>query len=806
MLFVDAATSCLQKPSANAKEIPLHLRGKASSLEDSTNRKPSRLDHFCDGNFPFKPYLWEEFSSAIPAFNNDQKGVDLSKHRRLWYYLGQPSTESKAQYTADPAKPVNDPASNFLQSVEPAKRPLIPQPQPGRRQSLPASYPGQYSASLNMPSPNAAMVSPRFTQTERLEQQKMDDYQRRMAILGSPAALGPPVQYHNSYSPASNHSTGSAYQNLPKNQNPELPNDPAAREAVLAKQRAILDRSQQRAMVLDQQDRPYLYKPKSSMPPPNIGIDTQSVERQREFQRRAYQQSLNSTQLSPHSPGMHSGFSKNGQITQWDQYAGGERGTGYGNSPVPPNTARYGQPAASPTEAAFPLLRRPHQQPISSSPIDPQQINYQLHNQPISSQEQSEHVNFFNTQRRLSQPTYPHPQFSPQPSTSSSPSPSHNFNMSSSGSIAPVDDEKNNNPPKRSNMSALRNVGQHTANFIDPNLMQLTPNHQTTPAPPLLPAATAANTDKNTNNTNKVQQASRSMPPPPLPTLAYHPTVTPSATAADHQARFAAYDRQYRAYQTAEAAEFDKKAAIFDSNLAAMIAEVEAKEEQQRVVAQKKTPASLINDKTVPPSIANLRYLADTHRYQPNVYTGPYPYGRTPSGVKITTASDREGTSTYGNGLLSKVVEVDEDEDANTSQLDDDDGDDDDDGEEWVTVKKADGKEAKEKTELDAEYVHVEIGDKEKQEKNEKKKAITFATVAAGPGPGPGPAAGRRRGPIGSAYVRGGGGGRARHALGTAGMGDLAKSFYESRSVEEQREIDKEARAMGWYVGAEVDE
>lgn len=756
VLFVDAATSCLQKPSATAKEFPKHLRGKAMSLEDTTNRKPSRLDHFCDGPDHSKPYLWEEFTSATPKFNKDRKRVDLAQERRLWYYLGQSSTESKAHYTGDPAKPVNDPASNFLQSVEPARRPLIAQPQPMRRQSLPASYPRQYSAGVNMSRPNAAPATPRLTPAEQLEQQNVDDYQRRMAILGSSATPTSPIQYYNGYPALVDQSPLSAYRHEARNHDP--PTDPAAGEAMVAKQRAILERSQQRATALDQQDRPYLHKPKSSMPPPTIGIDTQSVERQREFQRRAYQQSLSKTQLSPHSPERHSGFITHGPISQWGQNAGPEGPTGYVASQASPNTAEYGQASPSPTEAAFPLLRRPYQRPIPPSPPEPPDSNCQGHSQPISSQHQSASVNFLKNQRRFSQTTYPHPQPpSDQPPSSSSPSPSqsYSFGMSSQGNTVPIDI-----PQPRANTSVrIRHHGQHTANFIDPNLMQLSPNH---------PAITAS-----TANQDYAGEATRSMPPPPPPPPTSHSAVT--ATATDHSTKEADIDRHYANYSAYQALNSHQNVVRFNSKLTEVIGEMNKKENEQ---AQK----MLINDKPVPQSIATLRHMSDTHKSRPNVYTSPlsklnlFSRGNTTFtlGRALTAPAEQKGTTQYGDGLLSKIVEEDE---GNALE----------DGEDWVDVEEASGDDkdtvaasaaaavapAGGDANLDSEWVRLEC------ETGRKGKKRVSAVRARGSAP-----ACRGRAP---AAVASGGG--------------LARDFYAKRSTEEKSKIDEEMEKMGWYVG-----
>lgn len=581
-------------------------------MEDSSNRKPSRLDHFCDGPDESKPYRWEEFASATPAFNKDQKPVVLSKDRRLWYYLGRQSTESKAQYTGNPAKPFNDPTSNFLQSVEPARRPLITQPQPARRQSLPASYPRQHPASVNVPSANAPMTAPRPTYAERSEQQKIDDYQRRMAILGSSAGPVSPSQYHSNHRAANNQSPVIAYSGQSGNEMGQLPADLGARDAQLLRQKAILDRSQQRAMVLDQQDRPYNYKPKFSMPPPNIGIDTQSVERQREFQRRAYQQSLHNAQLSSHSPGMESGFITDGQNSQWDQYVGVERGTGYVSSQSSPNTARYGNASPSPTEAAFPLLRRPQQQSISSSSTDRQHNNYPSHPQSISSQQQSPTVNFFDNQHRFPQTTFAYPQQSPLSQISSS---SNRFSMSSPERTAPIDI-----PGQLSNTStAMRNRGQHTADFIDPNLMQLNQNDQDRSV--YHSGTNTGQTTRNNTDQNRADQATRSMPPPPIPASASASALTSPVAATNVGMNY------FPQYTYADI----KTSQLGNSDNSGTSGAIEARHRPKSftfaalptdvILADMKTrypveteQRPLRNDKPIPQAIASLRQVSGTRR------------------------------------------------------------------------------------------------------------------------------------------------------------------------------------------------
>ena len=133
VLILDKSLSHLQPPSENAKPLPAHLLHKSCSTEHPTNEIPKQDDPFND---PAYPQVWSEFHTGKPA-NPIALKVKLAKPKTLWHYLGKTSTEARAQYTADPAVKLNDPASNFLDSVKPLVTPTQPQP----RQSYPASYP-----------------------------------------------------------------------------------------------------------------------------------------------------------------------------------------------------------------------------------------------------------------------------------------------------------------------------------------------------------------------------------------------------------------------------------------------------------------------------------------------------------------------------------------------------------------------------------------------------------------------------------------------------------------------------------------
>jgi hypothetical protein len=88
---------------------------------------------------PFLPgFTWEEFNTFKLERNVAQVKVDLSKENQIWYYLGKHSTDAKAQFTEDPAKPKHNPKGHFLDT--------IPKPAPVSRQSYTASYPASYPA------------------------------------------------------------------------------------------------------------------------------------------------------------------------------------------------------------------------------------------------------------------------------------------------------------------------------------------------------------------------------------------------------------------------------------------------------------------------------------------------------------------------------------------------------------------------------------------------------------------------------------------------------------------------------------
>lgn len=140
VLKLDPEESQRPKPSANAKPLPEHLKENDASLDISnrTDGVPEMGDPFHDPNSEQK---WAEFNTA-PEVTRKVAKVDFDKEGTKWHYLGQTSTEARAQFTHDLSKPVHNPKSNFLDTVKPPP-PAFPQYQYQQQQqrSYPATYP-----------------------------------------------------------------------------------------------------------------------------------------------------------------------------------------------------------------------------------------------------------------------------------------------------------------------------------------------------------------------------------------------------------------------------------------------------------------------------------------------------------------------------------------------------------------------------------------------------------------------------------------------------------------------------------------
>lgn len=150
ILALDPATSQLVKPSANAKPLPSHISMNTVQTKQTASLgygPPLAGDAFADTAAQQK---WGEYTVGAAPKNPDQVKLDLSKENQVWYYLGKGSTEARAQFTEDLAKPRFNPAGNFLDMV----RPPPPVASIAPRKSLAPTYP----SGVNYHALNGAMA------------------------------------------------------------------------------------------------------------------------------------------------------------------------------------------------------------------------------------------------------------------------------------------------------------------------------------------------------------------------------------------------------------------------------------------------------------------------------------------------------------------------------------------------------------------------------------------------------------------------------------------------------------------------
>jgi hypothetical protein len=136
----------MAKPSANAIPLPPKSKQSLVTSKRQANDLPRKEDPFLPG------YTWEEFNTFKMERNPYQVKVDLSKENQVWFYLGKNSTDAKAQFTEDPAKPRHNPKGHFLDTIP------KPPSTSSSRHSYPASYP---SSGVNQNALNAVRATGR---------------------------------------------------------------------------------------------------------------------------------------------------------------------------------------------------------------------------------------------------------------------------------------------------------------------------------------------------------------------------------------------------------------------------------------------------------------------------------------------------------------------------------------------------------------------------------------------------------------------------------------------------------------------
>lgn len=155
LLILDPLKSQRAIPSPDAKPMPAEMkrvtRTTAEAPPNADDPKPN--EPFADANTIFK---WSEFNSCKPIKNADQVKIEIEATERLWHYLGQTSTEAKAQYTHDPAVKTHNVKAVYLGTpgVRVAPLPVIAPP---ARRSFTASFPG--GSAVNQNAINAARAN-----------------------------------------------------------------------------------------------------------------------------------------------------------------------------------------------------------------------------------------------------------------------------------------------------------------------------------------------------------------------------------------------------------------------------------------------------------------------------------------------------------------------------------------------------------------------------------------------------------------------------------------------------------------------
>ncbi len=180
LLIFDPVNSQLPIPSENANPLPAHLAQKSrTTAEHPSNVNPKADEPFGD---PRSKLIWSEFNTCKSIRNPHQVKIDISKPKKLWFYLGKTSTEAKAQYTGNPAVQRNDPTAHFLESVRIATTAVALPP----RRSFPASYP----TGVNVHAVNAARPPRPYVQPAK--------FQNNRSLINKPPNMQDRV-YHGKY-------------------------------------------------------------------------------------------------------------------------------------------------------------------------------------------------------------------------------------------------------------------------------------------------------------------------------------------------------------------------------------------------------------------------------------------------------------------------------------------------------------------------------------------------------------------------------------------------------------------------------
>jgi hypothetical protein len=122
---------------------------KSRTAKESLNTTKRQVDDLPRKDDPFvEGCTWAEFNDFKLTKNSFQVNIDFTKENQIWYYLGKHSTEARAQFTEDPAKPRHNPKGHFLETLP---KPAISTMRP--------SYAASYPAKANQVNHNALNAS-----------------------------------------------------------------------------------------------------------------------------------------------------------------------------------------------------------------------------------------------------------------------------------------------------------------------------------------------------------------------------------------------------------------------------------------------------------------------------------------------------------------------------------------------------------------------------------------------------------------------------------------------------------------------
>ncbi|KAK4141189.1 uncharacterized protein C8A04DRAFT_14280 [Dichotomopilus funicola] len=202
LLLPDPADFRLPKASPNAIPMPTSRKAQREiNAKRSADEAPRKDDEFGPG------FTWAEFHGGEVIKNRAQVKIDLARADQIWHYLGNTSTEAKAQYTDDPSKPWHNPKGNFLDTIPkpppPARVASVAQARP----LVPGGHLGYTAAFTGLPQAGVSAAK---------KKEKPYVYKPRKPVALAPGQTPAPFTSHtfavNSPSPSPSPAPGPAFQ------------------------------------------------------------------------------------------------------------------------------------------------------------------------------------------------------------------------------------------------------------------------------------------------------------------------------------------------------------------------------------------------------------------------------------------------------------------------------------------------------------------------------------------------------------------------------------------------------------------